>query len=73
MRRVPEWLLVYGVPFRGCTQADDYAAVNRERKQERVVAGTAHAALVFKAMFVWGGVSLGWGSAEATDTRVLEA
>jgi GNAT superfamily N-acetyltransferase len=31
----------------GQAKAEDYAAVNRERKRARVTAGTAHAALVF--------------------------
>jgi GNAT superfamily N-acetyltransferase len=39
----------------GVAKGADHAAVNRERKQARVVAGTAHAALVFE-----GDVCVGW-------------
>jgi GNAT superfamily N-acetyltransferase len=39
----------------GQAKGDDAAALNRERKQARVVAGTAHAALVFD-----GDACIGW-------------
>jgi GNAT superfamily N-acetyltransferase len=44
-----------GFHSEGLAKGADSAAVNRERKQARVVAGTAHAALVFE-----GDVCMGW-------------